>query len=139
MNKHLILITITALLVSTSSHAIDEKYRKKLDHSGCTQVTEMQGCDINKSKAENTKAGFGQPATAPSKQAPHYKDLVGKDSIGALDKMTERGFKSVDTMESGSTQYAIFYNTSNRLCVQFTMADGKVLAADDIHTHPKCH
>ncbi|MFV3370912.1 hypothetical protein ACNFH5_22320 [Pseudomonas sp. NY15435] len=139
MYKNIVLIAISTVLLSTNAHAIDDKYRGKLERSGCTQVTEMQGCDINKSKAENAKAGFGKPAGAASTQAPNYKDLVGKDSIGALDSMTERGFKSVDSMESGNTQYGIYYNANSRLCVQLTMADGKVLAADNIHTHPKCH
>jgi hypothetical protein len=42
-----------------SAYAIDAKYRAKLERSGCTQVSELQGCDVNKSKAENSKAGFG--------------------------------------------------------------------------------
>ena len=58
MNSKLILV-VAALLMSTAAHAIDEKYRQKLERSGCTQVSEMQGCDINKTKAENAKAGFG--------------------------------------------------------------------------------
>jgi hypothetical protein len=39
-------------------------YAKKLERSGCTQVSEMQGCNINKTKAENAKAGFGTAPTA---------------------------------------------------------------------------
>lgn len=52
-----ILMSIT-LLASLPAHAINAKYREKLERSGCTQVSEMQGCDINKTKAENAKAGF---------------------------------------------------------------------------------
>ena len=63
------------LLTLTSAHAIDAKYREKLERSGCTQVSEMQGCDINKTRAENAKAGFTNDAApaAASKAAPAVK------------------------------------------------------------------
>ena len=127
-------------VMAFSAQAIDQKYREKLERSGCTQVTEAQGCDINKTKEENAKAGFGTAPTAakPAAAAPQYKDLVGKSSFGALDTMTARGFKNVDTLDSGNTQYGIFFHPASHTCVQLTMADAKVLSADNIHTHPKC-
>ena len=64
--------------------------------------------------------------------------LAGTNSISAIDTMTNRGFRNVDSFESGSTQYGIFYNRATRVCAQLTMADGKVVAAQDIKTHPKC-
>lgn len=56
-------VPIFALLLTTAAHAINAEYAKKLERSGCTQVTELQGCDINKSKAENAKATGGSPYT----------------------------------------------------------------------------
>ncbi|MFM5429303.1 hypothetical protein ACET9I_01870 [Aeromonas veronii] len=56
-----LLITLT-LLGITPAHAISAKYAEQLERSGCTQVTEAQGCDIHKTKAENAKAGFGTAA-----------------------------------------------------------------------------
>ncbi len=64
MKKFLIVSVGAVLLASSPAHAIDAKYREKLERSGCTQVTEMQGCDINKTKAENAKAGFVTAAPA---------------------------------------------------------------------------
>ncbi len=61
MYKKLNLAAISAgiaLLLPLAAHAIDQKYAKKLERSGCTQASELQGCDINKTKAENAKAGF---------------------------------------------------------------------------------
>ena len=58
-----------ALLLPLAAHAIDPAYAKKLERSGCTQASELQGCNINKTKAENAKAGFGvapKPAAATS-------------------------------------------------------------------------
>ena len=138
MKKSLIVSVSAVLFANVPAHAIDAKYREKLERSGCTQVSEMQGCDINKTKAENTKAGFGAPSHAKPTSAPHYKDLVGKNSISAIDIMSNRGFKDVDYLESGNTQYGIFYNPGSRLCVQLTMADSKVISADDIQSHRKC-
>lgn len=62
--KKLILIAGTMLLTSGAAHAINAKYRQMLERSGCTQMSEMQGCDINKTKAENAKAGFVKDAPA---------------------------------------------------------------------------
>lgn len=138
MKKLLIVSAGAVLLANTPAHAIDAKYREKLERSGCTQVTEMQGCDINKTKAENAKAGFGASSHEKHTSAPHYKDLAGKDSIKAIDIMANRGFKDVDSIQSGNTQYGIFYHPGSRLCIQLTMADGKVVSADDIKTHPNC-
>lgn len=52
-----------ALLLPLATQATNANYAKKLERSGCTQATELQGCDINKTKAENAKAGF---VTAPA-------------------------------------------------------------------------
>ncbi|MFM4964170.1 hypothetical protein [Aeromonas bivalvium] len=56
-------LTLT-LLGSAQVHAINAKYAEQLERSGCTQLTEAQGCDIHKTKAENAKAGFGAAAPA---------------------------------------------------------------------------
>ncbi|MEW9838607.1 hypothetical protein [Mesorhizobium marinum] len=66
------------------------------------------------------------------------RGIAGMDSIRAIDEMSSRGFADVDSFSSGNTQYGIFYSLSRRMCVQLTMADGVVLDARDIKTHPKC-
>ncbi|MCB2018123.1 MAG: hypothetical protein KDF54_11540 [Hydrogenophaga sp.] len=58
MKKRLMLVMAALLMASHSAHAINARYRQLLERSGCTQMSEMQGCDIHKSKAENAKAGF---------------------------------------------------------------------------------
>lgn len=59
----LVIVCVT-LLATTSVHAIDAEYRRLLERSGRTQVTETQGCDTNKTQAENAKAGFASAAPA---------------------------------------------------------------------------
>jgi len=83
-----------------------------------------------------------QAGASPNK--PEHKhvglgDLRGMNAIAAIDVMTARGFKSVDSITSGETLYGIYYNPSTRQCIQLTNADDKVYAVNDIKTHPKCH
>jgi hypothetical protein len=79
--KHIITASVATigLLLPLASHAIDPAYAKKLEKSGCTQATELKGCDINKTKAENAKAGFGTSATAAS---PYAGQWVAKSVDG---------------------------------------------------------
>jgi 3-hydroxyacyl-CoA dehydrogenase len=74
-----------ALLLPMTAQAIDQAYRKKLERSGCTQVSEMQGCDINKTKAENAKAGFGpaaKPAAAAAAKSPYSGQWIARSTSG---------------------------------------------------------
>jgi hypothetical protein len=52
------IVVIAVLFTGTFAHAISEKYRQQLEHSGCTQMSELQGCDVTKTKLQNAKAGF---------------------------------------------------------------------------------
>ncbi|MBZ6072035.1 hypothetical protein [Aeromonas schubertii] len=72
MFKQTALLLSLALMGMTPAYAISAKYRQQLEQSGCTQVTEAQGCDIHKSKAENAAAGFGSVATPASPYAGHW-------------------------------------------------------------------
>ncbi|OQW68478.1 MAG: hypothetical protein BVN35_19750 [Proteobacteria bacterium ST_bin11] len=87
MTKKLIITLGATLLVQTPAYAINAKYRQQLERSGCTQVSEAQGCDIRKSKAENAKAGFVTEAPAnngnSASQAPYAGQWVAKNTEGA--------------------------------------------------------
>lgn len=93
MKKKLIIATGIALLSHNSAHAINAKYREQLERSGCTQVSEAQGCDITKTKEENAKAGFigaGASAAQPSfnciKATHEVEQLIcNDDELAALD------------------------------------------------------
>ncbi len=86
-----------------------------------------------KASGSTTAGSSGSPAKPGG-----LAGLNGMSSIAAIDAMSERGFANVDSFESGTTQYGIFYNRSTKVCAQLTMADGKVEDARDIKTHPKC-
>jgi hypothetical protein len=86
MNKQVAMV-VAALLAHTPAYAINAKYRQQLERSGCTQVTEAQGCDITKTKKENAKAGFGTGVPAnegsASNHSPYTGQWVAKATSGA--------------------------------------------------------
>jgi len=77
-----LVIACATLLAATQVQAIDAEYRRLLERSGCTQVTETQGCDINKTKAENAKAGFGSGAhsSTPAHSSAHSGTHVAEQA-----------------------------------------------------------
>lgn len=82
MNTRLLLAVSACLLAQVPAHAINATYARQLERSGCTQVSEAQGCDIRKSKAENAKAGFAAPAPAneskPASPSPSHAPYAGQ-------------------------------------------------------------
>lgn len=63
-NNRWLAIACLGVLVQPPAHAINAKYAQQLERSGCTQASELQGCDITKTRAENAKAGFVRDAPA---------------------------------------------------------------------------
>ena len=63
-------VALSILLAQAPAGATNATYQKQLERSGCTQVTELQGCDIHKTQAENAKAGFGTAAPAAAASGP---------------------------------------------------------------------
>ncbi|ENU30058.1 hypothetical protein F991_01855 [Acinetobacter sp. CIP-A165] len=68
MQMKLMIVGLISCGVMNSAYAIDAKYRQQLEFSGCTQLSELQGCDISKTKEENIKAGFVQSSTVVTDQ-----------------------------------------------------------------------
>jgi hypothetical protein len=79
-------VAAIALAAVSSVHAINAQYAKQLERSGCTQVSELQGCDIRKTRAENAKAGFASDAppsgAAPSSPTPYAGKWFAKNADG---------------------------------------------------------
>lgn len=69
MKKTMIAVVLATVAAAAPAHAISAKYRAQLERSGCTQVSEAQGCNINHTKAQNRAAGFGE---TPKQSAPDY-------------------------------------------------------------------
>ncbi|WP_349917631.1 hypothetical protein [Aeromonas veronii] len=66
--KHKQMILSLSLLLGTTlgaiapAHAISDAYRQKLERSGCTQMTDGNGCDIHKTRAQNHAAAAVHPS-----------------------------------------------------------------------------
>lgn len=91
LNPCRILLASLGLIFSAPAFSIDAAYRAKLERSGCTQASELKGCDINKTRAENAKAGFATPAPAPAGKCStargEIEKMVCEDAeLGALDR-----------------------------------------------------
>ncbi|MEX3020011.1 hypothetical protein AB4K05_10485 [Kluyvera sp. STS39-E] len=59
MNKMTFAVVAALLalpIVVPKAHAISEGYRKQLEKSGCSQMTDGNGCDVHKTKAQNQAA-----------------------------------------------------------------------------------
>ncbi|TWC59199.1 hypothetical protein FBY04_103184 [Pseudomonas sp. SJZ080] len=84
MKRIILPVLATLMWVQLPAYAINDKYRKQLEQSGCTQVSETQGCDIHKSRAENAKAGFTNAAAdSAHTQTPYVGQWVAKSDAGA--------------------------------------------------------
>lgn len=65
-------------------------------------------------------------------------DLEGARGAGAESDMESRGFRSVDSFQSGNGKGSVWYNGRTRQCIQMIVADGRVDSIQDIQTHPRC-
>lgn len=81
-------IVAIGLLAGAPAHAIDAKYARQLERSGCTQMSELQGCDITKTRAENAAAGFATAAPAGAGPATPATPYAGQWVARAADGST---------------------------------------------------
>ena len=80
-----VLVVAAFVAAQGGAHAIDPRYARQLERSGCTQLSEAQGCDIRKTKEQNARAGFDtsvydrQPGAATS---PYVGQWVARGAEG---------------------------------------------------------
>lgn len=130
---------VMALLASAPALAINATYARQLERSGCTQVSEAQGCDIHKSKAENAKAGFGNApaASAPvadTAKTPYAGQWVAKAADGrtvATIRIDARERVWVDgkRVRSKRSDGALVFRSGKR---QFTIQGDRRLQGEDL-------
>lgn len=81
MQKMMVAVTL-ATLIAAPAHAISAKYREQLERSGCTQVSESQGCDIHKTKAQNASAAkHPKPAAVNPGVTINVTPYIGKWNV----------------------------------------------------------
>ena len=71
MKKRLLAIFVLGLTTATTACAITPAMQKKYERSGCTQASELNGCDVNKSYEWNRDHGFIE--SADSHQNRHHR------------------------------------------------------------------
>lgn len=90
--KLLFLIGLTTMAALSPAHAISEKYRQQLERSGCTQITDGNGCDITKTKAENMKSA---PASDKKELEEFLHDsVVGQKTDDAYQALQGYGYEN---------------------------------------------
>lgn len=83
--KFIFLIGLTMMVALSPAHAISEKYRQQLERSGCTQITDGNGCDITKTKAENMRS-------APASDKNELEEFL-HDSV--VDQKTDDAYQAL--------------------------------------------
>jgi hypothetical protein len=68
----------------------------------------------------------------------NYNYLTGARPERAEDTLRQRGFRTVDSSNSGRTYYSIWYSVRTRECLQMAVADNRVSSVVDIQRHPRC-
>lgn len=86
----------------------------------------------------NNNSSNGNWSGGGSQQAA-FNDLVGARAAGAQSDLGRRGFRQVDSFQSGSSGVGtIWWNGRNRQCLQMITADGRADSITDIGSHPRC-
>lgn len=110
MKKALITLAVFAAVAASPAHAISEKYRQQLERSGCTQMTDGNGCDIHKTKAQNAAA---------ASEGAHKSDFT--PYVGTWKWIDTKG-KVIDTFTVTKTSV----KTGGHLVEQAKVADGRL-------------
>jgi hypothetical protein len=138
MKKTLAIAIVGMLSVHTSAYAISAKYRQQLERSGCTQVSEAQGCDITKTREENAKAGFdtGAPVekAKTSNQTPYAGQWVARNATGAtvatirIDN-TERAWVNGKRVKAKRSDGALVFRDGT---ITYTIQGDRRLKGEDV-------
>ena len=124
MKKTLITLAVFAAIAVSPAHAISAKYRAQLERSGCTQMTDGNGCDIHKTKTQNAAAAN----TPKGHQAKTLKQVIDAEVIGATDidsfnALTREGFKQY------KGKMDVWQRDRDNVRVGLDIQNGKVLTA----------
>lgn len=98
-------------IVTTPSHAISAKYRAQLERSGCTQVTELQGCDFHKTKADNATTER-QHISAFLRDA-----VINQPTDAAYEALKGYGFTNPAPLKWVKGKYAVYLTVNDADCV----------------------
>ena len=90
-------LLLVAALVDNTALAISQSYRAQLERSGCTQVTDDNGCDIHKSRAENERNERRlqqRHGNSLDQLSSEIDTIIGADYGDAVNYLYEHGWRS---------------------------------------------
>lgn len=94
----------------------------------------------NGDNVDNGYNGGNRNSGGSSAEPAAFNDLVGDKAAGVETDLQSRGFRNVDTFESGANaKGTIWWNGRTRQCLQMITADGRADSITDIQTNPNCH
>lgn len=122
---------------NSRSQAYSDGYQSGVDErahqsSYRPEYRNYQGSGWNDNAGQNSgwSGGGGQSG---------FGDLVGARAAGVQTDLGNRGFRQVDSFQSGNNGVGtIWWNGRSRQCVQMITADGRADSITDIGQHPRC-
>jgi hypothetical protein len=95
----------------------------------------LVGVDKTGSGGSRSEAARGREQSADPVKV---DDLVGARASSGESELQTRGFRHVDSLQSGTTSYTIWFNGRTHQCLQVATAEGRYDSVTDIHEHAKC-
>jgi hypothetical protein len=91
--------------------------------------------------SNNSNGGGGGGGWSGGGSSPvSFGDLVGARAAGVQSDLGRRGFRQVDSFQSGNSGMGtVWWNGRTRQCLQMISVDGRADSINDIQTHPRCN
>src|SRR5262249_21268641 len=103
---------------------------------GCRDAQRERGGDA---EGMDERPHYRRPEPVPAPVAPiGIPRVVGMNSVQAVGTMASRGYRNVGTSIVGGGIFGIYFNPMTRECVQLANAQGRVVDAREIGSHPQC-
>lgn len=124
------------------SQAYNDGYQSGVDERGHQssyrpEYRNYQGNGWNDNAGDRGRSGGGWGGGGSDQSG--FSDLVGARAAGVQTDLGNRGFRQVDSFQSGSNGVgSVWWNGRSRQCVQMITADGRADSIIDIGQHPRC-
>jgi hypothetical protein len=117
----------------------DEEQHGHAYRQGCRAAERERGGDA---EGMDERPRYRRPPPVPNPVAPAFTvgipNVVGMNSVQAVGAMASRGYRNVGTSIVGGGIFGIYFNPMTRECIQLANAQGRVVDAREIGSHPQC-
>ncbi|NEV60953.1 hypothetical protein [Thiorhodococcus minor] len=106
---------------------------------GTAAALALSGCGSTGSYESGSTAAPPSGSAMSGQSDTWYTRLVGAADDGAENQLRIKGFRQVDSFESGRDGYgSVWYSDATGQCLQVIAVSGRVDSSQDIQTHPRC-